>query len=293
MSENQGQGTGCNTSNQQFREGTSVFDAGGQTVGVVKEYNPQGNYLLVQRGWAFSQDAYVPLDAIRDTGASGIYLKLDRDALVQQSWDRPPASGPAVGAVAPRPTAGGFTGTTMARDQATDIGPEASAEKDIDLRVMGDQPAPVEGRGRGRGFPPAHGAADKTEELREQIEQTRAGLSETIDASQERLRPERLAGQAKERIRGRTEHLTGQAKERIRGRTEHLTGQAKERIRGATVGKVGQVAPGVGDTAKKVASSASDMAKNVVSSGRDRAKGGVRMMTDSSQSSCRIGHHSG
>jgi hypothetical protein len=240
VSENQGMGG--NTSDQQFREGTSVFDAGGQTVGVVKEYNPQGNYLLVQRGWAFSQDAYVPLDAIGDTGASGIYLKLNRDALVQQSWDRPPAS-------------------------AAALGPEASAEKDI-------QPATVEGRG----FPPAHGAADKTEELREEIEQTRAGLSETIDAS-----PEPLVGQARERIRGRTKPLAGQARERIRGRSEHLAGQARERIRGATVGKVGQVAPGVGDTAKKVASSASDMAKKVVSSGRDRAKGGVSIMTDSSQ----------
>ena len=97
---------------------------------------------------------------------------------------------------------------------------------------------------------------------------SRPGLSETIDASQERLSPK---------------HLAGQARERIQGRTEHLAGQARERIRGATVGKVGQVAPGVGDTAKKVASSASDMAKKVVSSGRDRAKGGVRMMTDSSQ----------
>ena len=226
------QGMGGNTSNQQFREGTSVFDAGGQTVGVVKEYNPQGNYLLVQRGWAFSQDAYVPLEAIGDTGASGIYLKLDRDALVQQSWDRPPASGAALGAA-------------------------ASAEKDI-------QPATVEGRG----FPPAHGAADKTEELREEIEQTQAGLSETIDASQERLSPA---------------HLVGQARERIQGRTEHLFGQTKERIRGATVGKVGQVAPGVGNTANTVASSVSDMAKKVVSSKRVRAKGGVSIVTDSSQ----------
>jgi hypothetical protein len=66
-------------------------------------------------------------------------------------------------------------------------------------------------------------------------------------------------------------------------RPEHLVGQARERIRGATVGKVGQVAPGVGNTAKKVASSASDMAKKVVSSGRDRAKGGVSIVTDSSQ----------
>ena len=97
---------------------------------------------------------------------------------------------------------------------------------------------------------------------------SRPGLSETIDASQERLSPK---------------HLAGQARERIQGRTEHLAGQARERIRGATVGKVGQVAPGVGNTAKKVASSASDMAKKAASSGRDRAKGGVRMMTDSSQ----------
>ena len=166
---------------------------------------------------------------------------------MQQSWDRPPASGAVLGS-------------------------EASAEKDI-------QPATVEGRG----FPPAHGAADKTEELREEIEQTRAGLNETIDASRKRLSPEPLVGQARERIRRKAEPLVGQARERIQGRTEHLVGHTRERIRGATVGKVRQVAPGVGNTAKKAASSASDVAKKVVSSGRDRAKGGVSIVTDSSQ----------
>jgi hypothetical protein len=52
----------------------------------------------------------------------------------------------------------------MARDQATDIGLEASADIGMDLPVMGDQPATVEGRGS----PPAHGAVDTTEELREE-----------------------------------------------------------------------------------------------------------------------------
>src|SRR5438105_954422 len=121
MSENQG--TGGNTMDQQFRQGTSVFDAGGQTVGIVKEYNPQGNYLLVQKGWAFSQEAYAPLDAIGDTGASGIYLTLDEEALAQQHWDRPPASGAAVGMGAAGPAAGGTTRTTIVQGQATDIGP--------------------------------------------------------------------------------------------------------------------------------------------------------------------------
>jgi uncharacterized protein (TIGR02271 family) len=116
-----------NQISQQIREGTSVFDARGETVGVVKEYNPQGSYLVVQQGWAFSQDAYIPLDLIGDTGASGIYLKLDKDALLQRSWDTPPASGGSAQSAATMSTSETSTGATSATSGAASTGATSEA----------------------------------------------------------------------------------------------------------------------------------------------------------------------
>ena len=68
----------------------------------------------------------------------------------------------------------------------------------------------------GLGPLPTHDAANRTEELREEIEQTRAQLSETIDASQEPPSPEHLGEQAQETVQGTTKHRVGQAREMIR-----------------------------------------------------------------------------
>ena len=120
----------------------------------------------------------------------------------------------------------------------------------------------------GLGPLPTHDAANRTEELREEIEQTRAQLSETIDASQEPPSPE---------------HLGEQAQETVQGTTKHRVGQAREMIRKAAAGKVEPMVSSARDTAQKVAGSAGDLAKNVVSSARDRAQGRVRIMTDAPQ----------
>jgi len=57
----------------------------------------------------------------------------------------------------------------------------------------------------------AGAANDDPEQIRRQIERTRADMSETIDAIQDRLSPERVAGQVKEQVReatiGRAEHM--------------------------------------------------------------------------------------
>lgn len=64
--------------------------------------------------------------------------------------------------------------------------------------------------------------ADQTpEEIRDDIEDTRADMSETIDAIQERLSP------------------------------DHLMGQAKESVREATIGRAEQMASDMGDTARQ------------------------------------------
>jgi len=60
----------------------------------------------------------------------------------------------------------------------------------------------------------------RTEEIRTDIEQTRAELSETIDAIQEKLAPDTLKEQAKEVVRdatvGRAEQALGEAQETVR-----------------------------------------------------------------------------
>src|SRR5579859_4432166 len=85
-------GTQGNLQSQQFIEGTPVFDAGGERVGAVSQYNPQGGYLLVQKGWLFHRDVYVPLGAIANQDANGVYLNLAKDDLANQNWDVPPVT---------------------------------------------------------------------------------------------------------------------------------------------------------------------------------------------------------
>lgn len=75
---------------QPFFAGMPVFDAGGEKVGTVSEYNPQGGYLLVQKGWLFHRDVYVPVNAIGSQDTNGVYLNRYKDDLQNQNWDVPP-----------------------------------------------------------------------------------------------------------------------------------------------------------------------------------------------------------
>ena len=67
----------------------------------------------------------------------------------------------------------------------------------------------------GLGLPPAHDAVDKTEERRAEIEQTRAALSEKVDASRERLGPEHVVEQARETVQATTKNRVGRARESL------------------------------------------------------------------------------
>ncbi len=69
---------------QKLREGAAVMDAGGETIGTTGGYDLEQGYMLVGGGMLFPQDTRVPLDAIGDTGASGLYLRGDKDDLLRQ-----------------------------------------------------------------------------------------------------------------------------------------------------------------------------------------------------------------
>lgn len=62
--------------------------------------------------------------------------------------------------------------------------------------------------------------SDDPEQIRRNIDRTRANMSETIDAIQDRLNPERVADQVKEQVReatiGRAEHMVNEATGTVR-----------------------------------------------------------------------------
>jgi hypothetical protein len=101
---------------------------------------------------------------------------------------------------------------------------------------------------------------ESTAAAREEIELTRAEMTSTIDAIQDRLDPEVLSEQAKDTAHDVTDHAIREAKEAAREITDHaiaqareavldITGQARTALREATIGKVETMARTASDTA--------------------------------------------
>ena len=104
---------------------------------------------------------------------------------------------------------------------------------------------------------------DQPEELaaaREDIEQTRAEMSSTIDAIQDKLDPEVLSEQAKDTAHDVTDYAIEEAKQAAREITDHavlqareavrdITGQAKLAVREATIGRIEEMTRTATDTA--------------------------------------------
>ena len=82
---------------QQFAAGATVYDTAGAKVGTLRAYNPQGGYLLVEKGWLFRKDLYIPLAAVQGTDAAGdVHLGLRKDDLRDDRYAIPPVGGPTV-----------------------------------------------------------------------------------------------------------------------------------------------------------------------------------------------------
>jgi ElaB/YqjD/DUF883 family membrane-anchored ribosome-binding protein len=92
-------------------------------------------------------------------------------------------------------------------------------------------------------------ADDDIESTRAQIEQTRADMSETIDAIQQKLSPQNLADQAKSTVReatvGKAEQMVDSAKQAVSSATD----TAKQAV-SSPVGTAKQAANITGDTAR-------------------------------------------
>jgi hypothetical protein len=78
--------------------------------------------------------------------------------------------------------------------------------------------------------------SDDPDEIEQEIEQTRAEMSDTIDAIQEKLDPERLKAQAKEAAHDATIGRVIDAKDQAVEKVQDLASQATDKVRGLTGG---------------------------------------------------------
>jgi ribosomal 30S subunit maturation factor RimM len=75
-----------------IREGLTVYDAGGEKIGVVREYSPSAAYLVVQTGLVSHKDLYIPYSAIRSIDPHDLFLTLDKATLAGDYSAPPPAT---------------------------------------------------------------------------------------------------------------------------------------------------------------------------------------------------------
>lgn len=80
--------------------------------------------------------------------------------------------------------------------------------------------------------PPVRGGEESPEELREDIEQTRSNMSDTIDAIQERLSPEHLKAQAGDLAEDLKDQATASVREATIGKAEHMASNVQEKAKG-------------------------------------------------------------
>ncbi len=119
--------------NQQFYQDATVYDAAGEKIGTVHEYDPQGGYITVQKGFLFHKDLYIPVSAVQSTDADGnVYLSLSKDDLAGDRYANPPAGGTAADSYAQGAT---VTETTTTRVQAA---PQPARRQDQPTAQTGD-----------------------------------------------------------------------------------------------------------------------------------------------------------
>jgi len=71
-----------------FREGTEVFGSDGDKVGKVVAVT--NRYFVVEKGFFFPNDYYIPMSAISTYDDNKIYLNVSKDEALNQGWDVEP-----------------------------------------------------------------------------------------------------------------------------------------------------------------------------------------------------------
>jgi uncharacterized protein (TIGR02271 family) len=70
--------------------GAEVFGADGEKVGTVAEV--YSGYIVVEKGFFFPTDYYIPMSAIASADNNQVYLNLAKDAALNSGWDAQPTN---------------------------------------------------------------------------------------------------------------------------------------------------------------------------------------------------------
>jgi uncharacterized protein (TIGR02271 family) len=76
------------TESSQINVGDEVYGSDGDKVGTVAEVQP--GYIVVEKGFFFPTDYYIPLSAIASASGGQVYLNVARDAALDSGWDTVP-----------------------------------------------------------------------------------------------------------------------------------------------------------------------------------------------------------
>ncbi len=107
----------------QIANGMAVYDANGDKIGTVQQYDLTNGWFETEKGVFFPRDRYIPFSAIDRIGPSGIYLSVTKD-YISDMYDQPPfvnvdvVAGPA-GAAAVGTVASGYDGNRVVVDSTT------------------------------------------------------------------------------------------------------------------------------------------------------------------------------
>ena len=97
----------------QIETGWDVYDSNGDELGDVSDVGP--NYIVVEKGWLFPTDIYIPTSAIASVAPDRVQLNLAKDAIENQGWSEPPQA-----------AAGYATDATLERrEERLDVGKQA------------------------------------------------------------------------------------------------------------------------------------------------------------------------
>jgi len=69
--------------------GATVYGSDGQKIGDVAEI--QSDYIVIEKGFIFTKDLYIPMANIASQDADGIRLAMTKDEVEHRDWSNPPA----------------------------------------------------------------------------------------------------------------------------------------------------------------------------------------------------------
>lgn len=80
---------------QILHPGANVYGADGAKVGTMQTYG--GSYIVVEKGFFFPKDYYIPISEITESTDDAVYLSVTKDEALHQGWDQVPSNSTTTG----------------------------------------------------------------------------------------------------------------------------------------------------------------------------------------------------